>query len=152
MILRLCVPFYWTILFFWPVKRHSEQMTWLLMQDKWWRREDSSVFCGNYHFRMLTQRVTFEIWDPRDIWSEWWLEVTSLHDWPLGRPHYRPLDRTDDQLQRPNQWRSFIFSQIFPLSRGLVVSVLIFDILSSNYILHNFDICPSHQFLGSIHD
>ena len=31
MILRLWVPFYWTILFFWPVKRHSEQMTWLLM-------------------------------------------------------------------------------------------------------------------------
>ena len=23
------------------------------------------------HFRILTQRVTFETWDPSDIWSEW---------------------------------------------------------------------------------
>ena len=23
------------------------------------------------HFRILTQRVTFETWDPLDIWSEW---------------------------------------------------------------------------------
>ena len=26
------------------------------------------------HFRILTQRVTFETWDPSDIWLEWWVE------------------------------------------------------------------------------
>ena len=26
------------------------------------------------HFRISTQRVTFETWDPSDIWSEWCLD------------------------------------------------------------------------------
>jgi len=26
------------------------------------------------HFRILIQRVTFETWDPSDIWSEWFLD------------------------------------------------------------------------------
>ena len=29
---------------------------------------------SNRHFRILTQRVTFETWDPSDIWSGWWGE------------------------------------------------------------------------------
>ena len=29
------------------------------------------------HFWILTQRVSFETWDPQDIWSEWWLKLTN---------------------------------------------------------------------------
>ena len=30
-----------------------------------------SDWVGHCHFRILTQRVTFETWDPSDIWPEW---------------------------------------------------------------------------------
>ena len=30
-----------------------------------------SDLVGHCHFRILTQRVTFETWDPSDIWPEW---------------------------------------------------------------------------------
>ena len=29
------------------------------------------------YFRILPQRVTFETWDPSDIWSGWWVEKKS---------------------------------------------------------------------------
>ena len=29
------------------------------------------------HFRILTQSVTFETWDPSEIWSGWWGEKKS---------------------------------------------------------------------------
>ena len=32
------------------------------------------VVVDAWHFRIWTQRVTFETWDPSDIWSEWCLE------------------------------------------------------------------------------
>ena len=46
------------------------------------------------HFRVLTQRVTFETWDPSDIWSEWCLDKNTK------RQKYKNTKRQNDKMTK----------------------------------------------------
>ena len=57
------------------------------------------------HFRILTQRVTFETWDPSDIWSEWCLDKKTERqkDRKTERQKDRKTERQKDKRQRPKR-------------------------------------------------
>ena len=66
------------------------------------------------HFRILTQRVTFETWDPSDIQSEWCLDKKGkkikrqkdkkkLKDKETKEPNNKMTNRQKEKTQRPKR-------------------------------------------------
>ena len=52
------------------------------------------------HFRIWTQRVTYETWDPSDNWSEWWLDKRQ-------KDKKTKKDKKDKMTKRQRQKREF---------------------------------------------